>query len=188
MSRVCIAAVLFSVSLLTADVNSGDPLRDSWTFLRKAAVDKNPEHRREALSALSSIGRYDDTAVSLVEHIMATDKDPVVRQTAAAALGIMKAEQAAPALETALDDPSDEVAFQAALSLGNMGNKSGEGVLKGALAGDVKTGPNMVTSAIRDAKHKLRHPQILMWMGAQDATGAFFGPAAMGMGVVMSCS
>lgn len=146
-------------------------------------VDKNPEHRREALSALSSIGASDDAAVNLVENVLSTDKDTVVRQTAAAALGVMKARQAIPALRAALDDSSDEVAFQAAKSLTDMGDSSGEATLRGVLAGNVKTGPNMVTGAIRDAKHKLRHPQILFWMGAEDATGAFLGPAAMGMGV-----
>jgi len=181
--RLLSFALLVNFQTIAADSVPADSANASWTFLRKAVVDGNPEHRREALSALSSIGGSDDAAVNLVENVLSTDKDAVVRQTAAAALGLMKARQAIPALKTALDDPSDEVAFQAAKSLTDMGDTSGQEVIKGVLAGNVKTGPNMVTGAIRDAKHKLRHPQILFWMGAEDVTGTFLGPAAMGLPV-----
>ena len=183
MSRVCAIALILSVPILTIAKAPDGAGTEAWSFLRKATVDSNPEHRREALSALSSIDGADQTAVQLVAHVLTMDNDSLVRQTAAGALGVMKAKQAVPALQMALDDPSGEVAYEAAESLCKMGDKSGVTVLKEVLAGNVRTSPNMVTSAVRDAKHKLRHPQIIFWMGAQDATGAFFGPAAMGMGV-----
>jgi HEAT repeat protein len=91
----------------------------------------------------------------------------------------MKAREAAPALKEALND-NGEVAFAAAKALTEIGDSSGRDVLITVLAGERKdVSPGLMTSAIRKGKSKLGNPGGLILMGAQDATGAMFGPASL---------
>ena len=46
----------------------------------------------------------------------------------------------------------------------------------------------MMTNAKREAQRRLRHPKGLFLMGAEDATGAMFGPAAMGFTAVQDAA
>jgi HEAT repeat protein len=90
----------------------------------------------------------------------------------------MKALSALPYLKEALDDTS-EVSFAAAKALTQLGDTSGRDILIAVLAGDRKDTPGMMTSAMRDARDKLHHPEGLFLMGSEDAMGAMFGPASM---------
>ncbi len=148
-------------------------------MLDKALASSNLTHRIEALSAIATMPSSNDEAVKRAENAL-QDKDPQARRTAALALGQMKAKQAIPSLREALSD-TGEVAFAAAKALIDCGDPAGRDMLIAVLAGDRTDNPGIVTNAMREAKKKLRHPEGLIFMGAEDATGAMFGPAAMGL-------
>jgi HEAT repeat protein len=122
-------------------------------------------------------------AVERVESML-DDKEVIIRQSAALALGNMKAYAAIPRLQQAIDDNSPEVSFAAAKALTELGDPSGEPMLIAVLAGQRKEGPGMMENAMRKAKDKLHHPEELALMGAQDATGAMFGPVSLAIPAV----
>ena len=181
MNTVIVFAFVTMVPLLTAQDNgaarqAGEPEARAWEVLDKSlsggSIDKE-----QALASLATIGSPDEHAVKSAVGAL-HDKDAQVRQYAALALGEMNSADAIPALQQALGD-TDEVAFAAAKSLVELGDKSGEPMLIAVIAGDRKDTPGMLTNAVREAKTKLRHPEGLFLMGAEDATGAMFGPASM---------
>src|SRR5438874_961594 len=131
----------------------------------------------QALAALSTIRGSDDAAAKRAEAAL-HDHSGQVRREAALALGRMHATQSIPALKDALED-TGEVAFAAAKSLTELGDPAGRGMLLAVLAGERKDTPGLLTNALRDAKKRIRHPEGLILMGVEDATGTFFGPAAM---------
>jgi HEAT repeat protein len=116
-AKLLIALSLASIPLLA------QPEKTAWDVLRTGLTENNPERRRQAVTAIGSIGS-DNDAVQLVEDAL-RDSDSLVRQTAAATLGQMKARQSIPALKTAINDEWPEVAFAAAKALWDMGDKSG---------------------------------------------------------------
>ncbi len=148
----------------------------AWETLDHALQKGDIDERRQALAALATVEASNEKAVQRVTEAL-HDHSPLVRQAAALALGRMKAKQAIPALEEALND-SGEVAFAAAKSLTDMGETSGREMLVAVLAGDRKDTPGIVTKAMRTGKAKLKHPQQLILMGAGDAAGTMFGPPA----------
>jgi HEAT repeat protein len=173
MRNVLIFTVLFFSRWLTAA-----PQDDAWSVLDKALQDDS-DHKRMALAALATVTGPNPKAVLHAESAL-EDKDPLVRQSAALALGQMKAKEAIPYLKKALDD-TGEVAFAAAKALTDIGDPSGRDMLIEVLAGERKDTPSMMTNAMRTAKNKVRHPSGLILIGAEDATGAMFGPASMGI-------
>jgi len=141
------------------------------------------ERRRQALSALSIIPGSNREAVERVERVLKEDKDDRVREQAAWALGQMKAKRAIPALRAALDDHG-EVAFAAAKSLIDLGDNSGRDMLVAVLAGRRTASPGMLTNAVREAQHRIKHPEGMILLGAETAAGTMFGPAGMGMAAI----
>jgi HEAT repeat protein len=191
MGMVIIFALLTMAPILTAQENSEavfhneaarqqavDPEASAWEVLDKSLSSGSFE-KRQALSALSTLGEPNEHAVKLAEAAL-HDKDSQVRQWAALTLGELKAHDAIPELRQALND-NNEVAFAAAKALISLGDKSGEQMLIAVISGDRKDTPGILTNAVRDAKARLRHPEGLFLMGAEDATGAMFGPASMGI-------
>ncbi len=182
MLQVFLIAILFGVFNLTASVKaspdpSADPQQASWGVLDHELAHGNLDHKLEALAALATIPGTNDQAVKRVEGAL-RDSDAQVRQAACLALGQMKAKQAAPYLKQALDD-TGEVAFAAAKGLTDIGDPSGQDMLIAVLAGQRKDTPGILTNAMREARRRLRHPQGLIFDGAENATGAMFGPAGM---------
>lgn len=150
----------------------------AWETLNKA-LNEGIDHRRQALAALGSIDPENERAVETAEDAL-QDKDPLVRQMAAMALGAMKAKQAIPALREVLSDKG-EVAFAAAKALADMDDTGGREMFVAVIAGERSDAPGMAAKAVRDAKHKLKHPEGILLMGAQDTTAVFFGPASYGI-------
>ena len=140
--------------------------------------ESNPEHRKQAIMAIGSIGPAPEVITILNESLR--DKDITIRQATAALMGELKYPGNVPNLQAALDDDS-EVASQAAKSLWNMGDRSGRKVLEALYTGQERGGPNMIESAMRDAKDKLHHPKKLATMGVNEASGALLGPFSMGI-------
>ncbi|HTR37235.1 MAG TPA: HEAT repeat domain-containing protein [Bryobacteraceae bacterium] len=154
------------------------PEKTSWEILKEGLKDKNPDVRRQAVTATGSIGLAPE-AIKLVEDAL-HDDDPLVRETAAAELGDMKSKQSIPVLRAALDD-ENEVAFAAAKALWDLGDRSSRPFLEDVVAGQQKTSPGVVSGAVRDAKQKMHQPKTLAMMGFREATGALLGPFNMGL-------
>lgn len=163
-----------------ADLGSAG--QGAWDVIDKSLHDGSPERRQQCINALSTMGE-NEGAVKRVESLL-DDKEVAVRVTAALALGNMKAHAAAHRLEQALDDNAPEVQFAAAKALAEIGDNAGESMLIAVLAGQRKDAPGMMTNAMRKAKDKLHHPADLALMGAQDATGAMFGPVSFAIPAV----
>jgi HEAT repeat protein len=157
---------------------AADPESTSWDLLTHGLSDGGVMRRIQAVTALGTIGPAPH-AVELVEVGLA-DKEIVVRQTAAAALGEMPARPAIPRLKQALDDVSAEVSFAAAQALWKMGDHSGREILWGVLGGERKTGPGIIEGGMRDVKKKLHSPAALAKVGIDQAAG-LLGPFSMGV-------
>jgi len=170
---IVLAAIAFVPNVTAASAQD-----EAWAALDQALKSGGTDHKIQALAALATI-RDSNEAVKRAQDAL-QDKDAQVRQAAAMALGQMKAKQAVPDLKHALDD-TGEVAFAAAKALTDIGDPSGRDMLIDVLSGERKDTPGLMTNAKRDAKHRLRHPQGLVLMGAEDAAGAMFGPASWGI-------
>ncbi|MEP6714043.1 MAG: HEAT repeat domain-containing protein [Terriglobia bacterium] len=173
-------AGLIAVSAVAADRDS------AWAVLDKSLSDGSADRRQEALVALSTLDGSEKGAMTRAVNAL-KDKDVAVRQSAALTLGQLQCKDAIPALTEALDD-SPEVAFAAAKALTAMGDPGGRDILVAVLAGERKDAPGMMTNAVRKAKDKLHHPEGLLLMGAQDATGAMFGPVSFVFPVVKNAA
>jgi HEAT repeat protein len=168
-----------AVFLLTSSALLAQPEKTAWDVLKQSLGDKNPEKRRQAVTAAGSIG-LDPEAIRLVE-VAAKDQDPLVRQTAIAELAEMKSKQSIPLLKTELDDPSAEVAFAAAKALWDLGDRGGRGLIEDVLTGQEKSSEGLIGGAMRDAKRKMRDPKALAVMGLKEASGALLGPFNIGI-------
>jgi HEAT repeat protein len=155
------------------------PEKTAWDVLKVGLSDKNPDKRRQAVTATGSIGVSPDS-VKMVEQAL-KDTDPIVRQTGAAVLGEMKSRESVPALKAALDDTSGEVAFAAAKALWELGDKSGRSLIEDVMTGQEKSSEGFVSGSVRDAKRKLHDPKALTLMGLKEASGALLGPFNIGV-------
>jgi HEAT repeat protein len=153
-----------------------------WTILRQGLVDGNTNHRRQAILAAGSIGATPEV-VKFIDDGLLRDKDTLVRQTAAAVLGELKATESIPALKQAMNDNSVEVAFSAAKALAQMGDTDGREFLIEVLTGERKDKPGFLAQNLKNAKKQLT-PTELALMGAKEAAGVLLGPAAIGIVVV----
>jgi HEAT repeat protein len=184
VSVFAFASLVISSTIAPADSHPPQSARDAaWAAIDHGLHSGYVVHREQAVAALSTIDPSDQDALHRVLDALKSDNDPRVRRQAALALGQMKARQAIPELKAALQD-TPEVAFAAAKSLTDLGDQSGQAMLVAVLSGQRKDTPGMMTNAKREAEKRLHHPQGLFLMGAEDATGAFFGPAGMGLAAV----
>ncbi len=167
--------ILWIILLLTATGLQAQPEKTAWEVLKDGLNEKNPEKRRQAVTATGSIG-LDPEAIRLVDSAL-RDSDSLVRQTAAATLGQMHAESAIPSLKTALNDASGEVAFAAAKALWDMGDRSGLDLIEDVLTGQEKASDG----ALGAARRKLHDPKALTMMGLREASGALLGPFNLGI-------
>ncbi len=167
------------VFLLPGMVLLAQPDKTAWEVLRTGLSDKNPDKRRQAVTAIGSIG-LEAEAIQLVEGAR-RDPDSLVRQTAAAELGQMKARDAIPSLKTAMDDAAGEVAFAAAKALWDMGDRSGRDLIEDVLTGQQSTSEGPLKSAVRDARRKMHDPKALAVMGFNEASGVLLGPFNIGI-------
>jgi len=176
---VAFITILFAGALPGAEQQSTGPVSSqAWHVLDESLKDGNSAHVQQALASMATLQADDPEAVRRAEKAL-HDKDLFIRRAAALALGELNAKSAIPALKAALDDDSPEVSFAAGKALTQLGDSAGRDVLIEVLKGERKDAPGMMTNAMRDAKQKIRHPEGLFLMGAEDATGAMFGPVSM---------
>jgi hypothetical protein len=172
MRRVLILSIAVTGGILA------QPNVTAWEVLKKGLAETNPDKRKQAVLALASIGPAPEVVELLNEALR--DKEVIVRQTAAAAIGENRIQPCIPNLRAALDD-TGEVAFTAAKALWDMGDRNGRQLFQDTYSGQSKNQPGMIESAMRDAKAKLRNPKRLAVMGLQEASGALLGPFSMGI-------
>jgi len=171
---------LAGVFLLAAVSLVAQPEKTAWDLLKQGLGDKNPDVRRQAVTAFGSIGTENSEAIQEVESGL-KDGDSLVRQTAAATLGQMKSKPSIPSLKIALDDSSPEVAFAAAKALWDMGDKSGRDLIEDVLTGQQKGNSGALSGAMQDAKRKMHDPKAMAVMGFKEASGALLGPFNIGV-------
>src|SRR5690349_3551301 len=82
----------------------------AWAVLNTGLMDGSTDHRRQAVLAAESIGAAPDVVKFICGALK--DKETLVRQTAAAALGHLKSADSTACLEQALADNS-QVSFTA---------------------------------------------------------------------------
>jgi HEAT repeat protein len=172
--KFTLAFLMFAASL------AAQPEKTAWEVLKPGLTDNNPLTRRQAVTATGSVG-LDPEAIRLVETAMKSDKDELIRATAAAELGEMKSRASIPALRAALDDPAGEVGFAAAKALWDMGDKTGRGFIEDVVAGQQAATDGGVHGALHRAD-RLRHdPKQMAIVGAKSASGALLGPFNIGV-------
>jgi HEAT repeat protein len=148
--------------------------------LQKGLQDSNPEKRRVTAAALGGTA-LNPKAIQLLFDTMANDKDPEVRQAAAASFGEMKARIAIPKLKATIEnDP--QVSFMAARSLWLMGDETGRDLIEEVATGQQKK-PGKVSQAKLEASRRLHDPNGLAKTGAMEAASALLGPFSIGLRV-----
>lgn len=179
--RVAPLTVMWRVSWIAAlalTVRAATPVEAAWETLHKSLAG-NGDQRREAVYALGAVDSGNEQAVRALEDAL-HDQDPQVRAAAATAMGEMHARQAIGSLREMMTDRG-EVAFAAAKALTDMGDTGGREFFVAVIAGERSDAPGIVATSVRDARKRLKHPQGLLLQGAEDATGALFGPAGYGV-------
>lgn len=159
-----------------ASAPAAEPVAAAWDVLDRSLADTNENRRRQAVLAIGTIG--DPHALKSIEAAL-QDKSSIVRQTAAAVLGEMKATESIPYLKQALGDNA-EVSFTAAKSLVEMDDESGREILQQVLTGERKDKPGFIENNLKHAKKKLTPAEMTM-MGVREASGVLLGPAGIGI-------
>lgn len=157
---------------------AAQPNVTAWEVLKQGLQETNPDKRRQAVLAMATIGPVPQV-IELLNELL-RDKDVVIRQTAAAAIGENKLRACLPNLRAALED-TGEVAFTAAKALWDMGDRNGRELFQDVYQGQGKTGPGMIEGQVRDAKSRLRNPKGLVMTGVNELSGALLGPFSMGI-------
>jgi hypothetical protein len=155
----------------------------SWQVLTNAIQDHSSIRRKKAILALATMPAW-PSVTKLLTNALHKDQDGRVRTTAATALGTLKARRALPDLRQALDDKETTVRFAAAQSLWKMGDHSGREILLNVLDGEISPSggmDEMIKQEFSDANQTMHDPQVLAWMGAEQASGAFLGPFSIGV-------
>lgn len=166
--------------LIAAVVLLAQPEKTAWDVLKQGLADTNPLNRRQAVTATGAVG-LDPEAIRLVEAALKSDKDSLIRATAAAELGEMQSRQSIPALRAALDDPAGEVGFAAAKALWDMGDKTGRGFIEDVAAGQQRATDGGVKGALHRADRLRYDPKKMAVIGAKSASGALLGPFNIGV-------
>lgn len=162
------------------------PVRTAAANLLRAALkEKSAVRRAEAVVAYGTIGTQPEVVRRIESSLNDSDED--VRRAAAATLGEMKSRGSIPRLKQALEDKSARVRFVAALSLWQMGDRSGRAILSAVLGGEGGGGvKDTVSSEFRGAKKTLSDPKKVGMMGLKEGAGALLGPFALGITVAQA--
>ncbi len=158
-----------------------DPVDQAWQTLDRGLHDGNPAKRVQTVIAMG-IMRPQPKSLQVVESAF-EDKDYSVRQAACVALGQMKSRQAIPKLHEALNDKAPEVQFAAAKVLYDLGDPTGRQVLVAILLGDQADSSGFFSSSMHSMREQMHDTKGLILIGVKEGTGAFLGPASMGVPV-----
>lgn len=172
-----IAVVLF-VPLAMAFAGDA-PSTQAWTLLHEGVASGKWQTRQQAAASLGAIGPSAEPVRLLISLLQ--DSNPDVRQTAAAALGQLKARQSISALKKAMDDEDPGVAFFAVKSLWDMGDLEGREELEEILGKERAPAVGGIQGAVRSMKTRLEDPKQAALFGARIASGIVLGPFGIGV-------
>jgi len=175
----------FAICCIAAFADELSQQTRAWTILHESVDNTRAEVRQDAAVALGSMMGSKE-ALQILEKLLAEDKDPDVRLTAAAALGTLKSRQAIPALKKAMDDDDAGVSFTAIKALWDMGDLSGRDALEDVLGRSRSTAERGMQAQIRSMTKKARSPSQLAQMGINGASGALLGPFSIGVTAAMN--
>jgi HEAT repeat protein len=149
-------------------------------ILGMALGDKNPDVRKQAVTALGLIGPRQPYLSEIANAL--SDKDLQVRLAAVASLVDIKDKGTADLLDKALHDSAPEVIFAAAQALFGLDDPRGREVLLSILRRDSKTGSSFLTAQRRDTLRMFHTPGTLMIFVLKQGIG--FAPVpGLGAGV-----
>ncbi|MDD5543688.1 MAG: HEAT repeat domain-containing protein [Acidobacteriia bacterium] len=151
----------------------------AWKMLAEGAASPKVIQRTDAISAVATIGPQPGV-LEILETAL-HDKEPDVRQVAAASCGELKSKNLIPALKQTLNDKSPDVSFAAARALWDMGDRSGRDVFIAVLAGERTS--SKLSGELTDARRRLRNPMSLALIGAEQGAGALLGPFSIGISI-----
>jgi len=158
------------------------PLQTAMEVIDQGRFEGNILKRKQFLISISAAGP-NAKVIEIVETELATAKTPEVRQAAAAALGEAKSTGSIGKLQKAMAEDEADVAFTAARSLWQLGDRTGREFFEQALLGERGDNPGLIKGGMRDARAKMANPKGLALMGVKEGLGMLFGPAAMGVTV-----
>lgn len=149
-------------------------------ILAEGLIDKNPDTRKHAVSALGLIGP-DERHVAQLEQML-NDKDVEVRLAALTSLMDLRPKRLAALLRKALEDDVPEVSFAAAKGLWAMNDPEGKDALMAVLSGEQKVKSSFLSKQKRDTLRMIRTPKGLFFTAAR--VGVAFAPVpGLGYGV-----
>ncbi|HSM78031.1 MAG TPA: HEAT repeat domain-containing protein [Bryobacteraceae bacterium] len=164
---------------LTMVAADDSPQSQAWTQIHEGVASTKWLTRQQAAASLSATAPSGEPVRLLISLL--EDRTPDVRQTAAAALGQLKARAALPALKKAMDDEDPGVAFFAVRALWDMGDLSGREDLEEILGKERAPAVGGVQGAVRSMKKKMENPKEVALMGARIASGFVLGPFGIGV-------
>lgn len=154
--------------------------KQSTQMLEKALADKNPNHRKDAVVALSLAASREPFLSKL--EAMLSDKDVQVRLATVSSLEDLKGKHAIASLHKALGDPVPEVSFAAAKALFELNDPAGQQALLAVLGGKSKTTSFFITKEMRDAMRMMHTPRETFLFALRQGVG--FAPfPGVGVGV-----
>ena len=152
----------------------------SSRMLERALADKNPNHRKDAVVALSLSASREPFLSEL--EAMLSDKDVEVRLATVSSLEDLKGKHAIAALRKALHDPVPEVGFAAAKALFELNDPAGKQALLSVLGGNTKTASFFLSKEMRDAMRMMHTPRETFLFALRQGIG--FAPVpGLGVGV-----
>lgn len=155
----------------------GDTSARCEAILQEGLKDRNPDKRKQAVVALSLVGRHPNLLAELVEAL--ADKDVEVRLAAIASLTEIPSVEATAALKSALEDDVPEVSFAAAKALWTLRDDSGKQALMAVLQGESKTSSSYFSKQKRDALRMMHTPRTMFLTVMREGVGFVPVPGVM---------
>jgi HEAT repeat protein len=153
------AAIMLAATLGLGQSQPPDAGERSREVLERAAKDRNPDVRKEAVVAVSLVGAKE----KILEYLdsMLTDPDIPVRVAVVSTLSEFKDKRTVPLLKKALEDPIAEVAFAAGKALYDLKEPEGRQFLISVAFGESKGSSSYLSSEGRSYLRMLRTPTKL---------------------------
>ncbi len=163
------AIVLSQALLVPAFAQSIPDAERCKVMLVEALHEKNPDTRKEGVTALSLASTGEPFRTELEK--MLDDKDLSVRLAALAGISELKDARAIGMLQRALKDDVPEVSFTAARALWALEDATGREALLSVLNGESKTSSGFIKSQTRDAMRMMHTPKTLFLFALRQGVG-----------------